>query len=477
MRPLSEQFEVLGYWFLPERPSHKVAGTLSYSPQRTELRLMQSFQPFPQGFMQPLVECPTIHGITEKGEPVTILWAVRDKVSMNFGGAALLNPETWLCPLTVYGAHLDHEATLPEMRCRLPGLHIWQSKKLVERTHEAGKDSGPQSTNYRVLGMPSETIQIVSDDLSVDWFVEQTTSMGKFDVSVRSAGWFGIRPSTPQTIKWYLEQQQKIITLLTFLAGTPMSPDALTVPTSRPGVYASLLFTRHDIRYCDYRNLDDFFMSRGAMGGELSDILIKWFKVYPEVATPSQLAMSVSGSEKLWQHVEFLSWMQALEGFHRGLLDGVYMDPKDYEAVKSALGSAIPATVQPPHRESLRSRIRYGNEISLAKRLNELADRLPESVRLQVLGPDGKIPRAWIDTRNYYTHWDEELRPNVLDGQEILHANHRMSLFLKALYLDLTGVPSSATSSALSGSSKDAQWLMQINARDRAKKAAEKPPA
>ena len=41
-------------------------------------------------------------------------------------------------------------------------------------------------------------------------------------------------------------------------------------------------------------------------------------------------------------HIEFLSLMQALEGFHRALYEGLYMDEQGYASVKKALGDAIP---------------------------------------------------------------------------------------------------------------------------------------
>lgn len=75
---------------------------------------------------------------------------------------------------------------------------------------------------------------------------------------------------------------------------------------------------------------------------------------------PSQFALGVLASEKLWPHVEFLSLMQALVGFHRGLFDGNYMDENRYELVKKALGDAIPTGLVSDHKDALRSRIRYG---------------------------------------------------------------------------------------------------------------------
>ena len=89
----------------------------------------------------------------------------------------------------------------------------------------------------------------------------------------------------------------------------------------------------------------------------------------------------------------------------------------DTENVKKTLIDAIPQTVARDHKDALRARIRYGNEFSLRKRLDELAARLSPAIRTLIFGPDGRVPQRWVDTRNYYSHWDQELRANILDGQ------------------------------------------------------------
>jgi hypothetical protein len=211
----------------------------------------------------------------------------------------------------------------------------------------------------------------------------------------------------------------------------------------------------------------DFFMPKGAIGTALEGVVSQWFERYAKVEVPSQLAMSVMTSDKLWPHVEFLSLAQALEGFHRGLFDGTYATPADYEGVRKALSDAIPQTVGPDHKDALRTRIRYGNEFSLRKRLNELAAMLSPAIRTLIFGPDGTVPQQWIDTRNYYSHWDGELRANILDGQEMIYAIPRMRHFLRALYLQLAGIPQQALQQALSNASDDSQYLAQINAIER----------
>lgn len=119
---------------------------------------------------------------------------------------------------------------------------------------------------------------------------------------------------------------------------------------------------------------------------------------------PSQLALSVLSSDNLWLHVEFLSLMQALEGFHRATMPGLYTSEAEYEPVKQALNYAIPKVIGPDHKEALKSRIRYGNEVSLRKRVDALVGRLDLPVRKHILGGDGSVPRSWVVTRNYYTH-------------------------------------------------------------------------
>lgn len=100
------------------------------------------------------------------------------------------------------------------------------------------------------------------------------------------------------------------------------------------------------------------------------------------------LALSTMASEELWAHMQLLSLMQALEGLHRALFPGFYMDPTQYDLIRNELTDAIPKSVSPDHRASLENRLRYGNEISLAKRLAQLAELLPLELRTRVLGEE-----------------------------------------------------------------------------------------
>ena len=89
-----------------------------------------------------------------------------------------------------------------------------------------------------------------------------------------------------------------------------------------------------------------------------------------------------------------------------------------------------------------------------------------------IIGEEGQFPSSWIDTRNYYTHWDSALLPNTLNPQAMYEANFRMAVYVRVLYIHLMGIPDDVVLQALGGTCHIAQFLIQLNAREHRKKFA-----
>lgn len=464
---LSESFSISGDWHLPSDATRVVAGELQYSPKGSELLLHNTFRPVTSGNDQDTeVDYPVVHGVTTAGEAITLLNAIKSGGTWSMGAAGFRQTEKLLSSWLLIGTHANADTTYPEVSFRVPGLHIWLSRALVQQSYGKGAEGEGNFHSFRILPLQQEAVRIPSLDATICFKPAYTTSADQFSISVQSHAWVAFRPDAPQPLKWYLEQHGRLAPLLAFLGGSPMSADRIEAKVVGSRGSVTVQVSMRDVHYCTHKSLAEFFMPRDTLGVDLSVLLNNWFNLNEKVRTPSQLALSVLGSEGLWLHVEFLSLMQALEGFHRGLYSGTYMADEPYEDVKRKLSSAIPSDIGADHRASLASRIRYGNQISLAKRLNELVSRLPRAVCTTVLGVEGKIPRSWIDTRNYHTHWDEELRQNVIDGQRMHHANTRMRNLLRVLYLHHVGVSESALLAALTNSSKPSQKLAYINATE-----------
>jgi len=76
---------------------------------------------------------------------------------------------------------------------------------------------------------------------------------------------------------------------------------------------------------------------------------------------------------KAFLEVKLLHLTQAVEAYHRRCYDGLYMDEQGYATrVADALRDAIPTGLDPSLRDSLKNRVKYGNEYSFVKRLTVL---------------------------------------------------------------------------------------------------------
>jgi hypothetical protein len=431
---MSEIFETVGKWFLPNTPDRQVAGTLSCKAERIELTLADSLRPMQSGPLRfDVVRYPVVHGVTRELEAFSLFRCTRIGTSLRFASGGSGQPETLWTHLAVEGAMLTEHQVYPELRCRIPGLQVWLSPNITQLVRDA------KGFTFRVNKLPTETIAIPSIDAELDFDIDVSGAPGHSRTTIDTSGWLHVRPREPKLLSWFLEQLWKITSLLALMAEKPMPPDRIELKVDTHGFVLSVLVPRPSVQYCNHAQHHDFFVSRTRLNDSLSSIVEKWFELFARVEKPVDLALSTIASDELWPHVKFLSLLQALEGLHRALFPGHYMDATRYEVVRCTLVKAIPSSVGPDHRSSLQSRIQYGNEISLAKRLTELTELLPATLRTTILGSKA-VPRSWVDTRNYYTHWDEALRSNVLSDQELYETSVRLTCLLQTLYLREAGV-------------------------------------
>lgn len=467
---LQTAFETTGVWFLPDNPTKRIPGSISYQPTKIELHLQESFTPLRE--MARLVDrmptYPIIHGVTREGEAITIIEGKSFGRSLIFKSGISLEPERVLSSCLFVGAHLTRDMRIQQLDFRVPGLPIWLSRPVIEFSEEIGNREAEPTITYRVKGLGVESTRVGSISAHLNWWISRRLAADPYSsVSGAISGWVTIAPDTPHDLSWFLDQWSKLAAIFCFTAGVTMSPDHIQGVVSDSGEKVTVLVALRDSKVCKLRNHQEFFMARSGMGSDLGKVVSTWFDIFEKVRSPSRLALSILGSDNLWLHVEFLSLMQALEGLHRAIDDDRYMTDVGYEAVKTALSNAIPPDVSEDHRRALLSRIRYGNEYSLMKRLDMLGKSLSDRIRVKILGGISDVPRSWVDTRNYYTHWDDELLSDVLDGQCMYDATVRMRHLIRVLYLCLMGIPDTSIEAALSNSCDVSQHLAQLNIRER----------
>lgn len=104
---------------------------------------------------------------------------------------------------------------------------------------------------------------------------------------------------------------------------------------------------------------------------------------------------------------QFLDLAQALEGYHRRLYGGAYLNEAEYAPIYKTLTSAIPQDVGGSHRNKLDGMLKYGNEYSLRKRLKLICNDILKDYKeivAELVGDVDSFIRTVVDTRNYLTH-------------------------------------------------------------------------
>lgn len=470
---INETSEWNGHWFLPGNQSDAKAGRLRFSKDDFVLELANTLEKggaveFGVGRV-----LEVIHGYSEKGEAVTLLGSRSFGQSLNFGSAGLVRPEKFMPDFAIVGAYIDDpKPSFKSIRARVPGLLAWRAVSATEQSIEFDPTGQKlQAMGYRIRPVPSSTSWLNNLPGEMSLLVESRTSGHRFGaMEISNDGWVRLQPETPQGIDWYLQSLHHILSLFGLIAGPSMHSDTLLLEFE-DGHTSSLLYRSARLQPCKLSEPHQFFISAAHISEKLPALVDAWLAMMPKIGTVNDLFQSIVASDSLWLHVEFLSLMHVLEGMHRATREGLYMADDEYElVVRAALTNAIPPLVGKHHRESLKSRIKYGNQLSLAKRLAELAESLPASLRIKVLGCETGVPRRWVDTRHYYTHWDEELKPTILDGAPLYYVNTRLRMFARILLLQMIAIDEGLIEQALVGTNHWSQELIQFGARESANK-------
>jgi hypothetical protein len=172
----------------------------------------------------------------------------------------------------------------------------------------------------------------------------------------------------------------------------------------------------------------------------ISTILEAWFSKAELLRAVYTLFFGSMYFAEMYPRFHFLNLIQAIETFHRNMRKGQYLSETDFKPIRSALTKAIPEDVGRDLREALKSKIRYGYEYSLRKRLHLLFAELDaETIKLITDNPSGMTGKI-VDTRNYFTHYTDELKKLAFEGDAVHHANYKLRLLLIILLLKEVGL-------------------------------------
>lgn len=434
---LGEPFEIWGSWWLPGAPDRSVPGKLTSHLGNLELKLLGHLDGIDVN--QRSLVIPVIHGVGDTKE-FTIWRAVQETPSFRFPGGI---EQTFHKFRVVVGARMGREADMRFSGVAFDAAQIgpWMVKQPVNRS-VSRVDSGGLKTRHEINPDRTDVFGPSADGITyrfgsnVETKTEEYLSYG-FETQPGVHLEFSEVKSCADTI----DRVERTAELLSLLIGEDVEPQAirLYVPEEKSGFKFLYEFRPPAARkllgptevLAPLPDIRDIFAS----------VLDKWDQDRPRMRDVVSLLLDVIDADAPQSYVRMLLLAQALEAFHRNIVGGDYMSQEDYEPARQALVAAIPTDIKSDHRDALKSKIRYGNQLSLRTRLRQLLASISDDSLAQLEIDRKAFVGEAVDARNDYTHWSQEREGARPDGAPLGNLVSNLLALVQLTVLKHLGVP------------------------------------
>jgi len=171
----------------------------------------------------------------------------------------------------------------------------------------------------------------------------------------------------------------------------------------------------------------------GTIKSNAHDVFNNWLRAYEVMAPALSLYFSTKNGAQKYIDGKFLALAQGLETYHRRTSDEKLMDSSEFDSLISTIKESCPEE----HVEWLSGRLMHGNEINLGKRLKRIIE--PFKDKLGSNKERSKLLRKIVDTRNYLTHYSENLKDNAADGKELWILCQKMEVIFLLHFMKVVG--------------------------------------
>jgi len=440
---LEKNYEYRGNWWLPNHPDDKIAGTVFYnSEQEIKLELDNSLILKYSKEIDFFSNIPLIYGISIDGsKKFTICDAREIKIDSGRGilncgcffcGYVYVNPE-----ISKFTSAIVELSYLDSFIGRNP-LKYKFTKNLKNHTLRYNKQSDIVT---KILDL--DLITRIKNDPQFDF--------GRRSMNVKYCEYLVLNPKKPQLKTWYLDVILMFRKLLSILVRYPVKTIHIEFETKTEKKDDDIFSKYHkgisyyqNYKYLPYKEIPSSNLPFAYSKIEYywSNILNTWFKKNETLDVCSTILYGVLSNQESPIEFQFLSLLEAIESYQRCSGINKYLSEDEYKPIKEKINTSINMckTID-SLKDSLKNKIKYGNEYSLRKRLMTLIEDLPVEIQDLITDNDNGFVSRTVDTRNYLIHRDETIKANCFNYKEMLNAMFNLKTLLEFCIIRDIGVP------------------------------------
>ena len=435
-RNLKTSFEVTGNWWLPENPDNQIPGTFRFSPKLTSLNLHGAFEQ-----VREILRAPTrtiINGTGDDGTPITLYnCLVKESTITNN------NPRVkYFVTYSFHGHHFrnENEIEFNEMSIQFSRLNNWI------QTHGFQATNRPPNTMIIEYTAPENIRARINEDLSLSIGFGVTRSFSRSDEK---------EEKITQHVAMNLENRSNleffaflrfVHHLRNFLTLAILGPEhPLSITGYSIGIIQragesqfprpiQIFYSQGDLPDTSNINEGNMLFTFEEIRENFETYIRNWFDRIDTMGIVGNLYFGTLYNPQSYGNDVFLSIVTSLESFHRIFRDGTIWDDEYFEDLRNRIIQAVPET----DREEVRMRFRYANELTLRRRLRELLEEFG-FVLTNELGFNADFIGIIVDTRNYYSHYDLQLRDHIIENRNLPRFINRLRVIMEACFLSEFG--------------------------------------
>jgi hypothetical protein len=405
-----QPFESQGYWWLPDRPSERVAGVLKQTEKGFELSLFGALREESTPFQGR--DIPIIHGIAwdcPAGSTITLKDCVLNRFRTGLAG---VSREGYFVRQLFGGAHLGNEGDFKfsELSLSVSGLPAWaESLTGLSSNRIEATATSRGGTVVRWQAPPDITGPVRGGTLTLG--VDSTFTMKRHEYTIVETPSLHISTNQPESVQsLHLRYGYPLQNFISFATDHPCAitnyefgrGESQRVEFRFARIYANedaaqdlvphkMLFTFDDVR------------------GELVDLLRRWLDLSERLRDVVEPYFGIQYRETTFVDLKFLTVFQALELYDRRL--GADAQVND-------------------------------SEVALAKRFGRLLAHHLDAIG-PLFGDDvAKAVNEIIQYRNYIVHHDSELGKSPAYSADLYWMTQKLMMVMKACLLSELGMTS-----------------------------------
>jgi len=413
--------EYVGIWWIPNIKNDSISGRL-YKDKNGEFKLELFGILGDLKDKENLKTVPIINGFSSNGKKITLLHSVPNLINMSFPG---LTTETYLPQYIIIGENFDNDNNLRfnSIITRYTDLDKWLCLFPLKINY------GEKELNIK-YEFP-EKFEYNLDDFNIQIFFETNQSRNQFNkYSISQNAYICFNNLKNKSLSEIVDIIYDFSSFLTLCIGAKIYPFDIKAKTIE-GKDVEILWNNMIIEESSNKHIFEMLIPYQFISKDIGNILKNWFNKKEILEPVIDHVVDAFVEDVFHIPMSFIKIVQALEVYSRRMRKNYNEDPEEYKFKMEYILNRID---REDYRHWLKDKLKYSYEPNLNKRVKNIFKEisfLHKMSNKKIKDLSYKI----VKTRNYFIHYDENIKNEIMNSEQIFYITKFMLITLRILIL------------------------------------------